>query len=70
MCPAAALDAAAAGCNYWEWEKSVVVQELDDFCKKSKSEADREQKKVGKLVWLFWVIQPYFEGSMQNGCLC
>ena len=36
------------------------MQELDDFCKKSKSEAEKEQKKVGQLVWLSSVIQSIF----------
>lgn len=58
--PAAAFHAAAAGYDYLGWEQSFVVQEFEDFCKKSKSEADTEQKKVGKLVWLSWVVQPYF----------
>lgn len=40
--------------------ESAVMQELDDFCKKSKSEAEKEQKKVGKLVWLSSVIQSMF----------
>ena len=34
----------------WEVKQCAVVQELDDFCKKSKSEAEKEQKKVGKLI--------------------
>lgn len=54
----AALD--AADCDHMEWEQSAVMQELDDFCKKSKSEAEKEQKKVGKLVWLSIVFQSMF----------
>lgn len=55
---AAVLD--AADCDHMKWEQSAVMQELDDFCKKSKSEAEKEQKKVSKLVWLSSVIQSMF----------
>ena len=60
MHPAVALHAAAASWNHLEWEHCAAVQELDDFCKKSKSDADKEQKKVGKLVCMSWMSQPYF----------